>query len=193
VKHAIALIATLLAARTAFPPRAENASAERLLSTIERFGDDLDWIRWGEVPCGFVQKHANTIRTLRAEVVSNEPPVWQSDIDDVFHPPMPPLRLQFRVFEILAADAASQQNAAVAWTDLHAMWILDRSLFDRPEASSIRTALFARRLILDASKHLGARPEWWRELESFDTSTAEARSHGYELWLTVMQFYKTIA
>ncbi|HJT18360.1 MAG TPA: hypothetical protein VJ853_13265 [Thermoanaerobaculia bacterium] len=192
MKHAIALIATLFATHTAFPPRAENASAERLLSTIERFGDDLDTIRWGEVPCGFVQKHANTIRTLRAQIVSNEPPVWQTDIDDVFHAPMPPLRLQFRVFEILAADATSQRNPAIAWTDLHAMWILDRSLFDRPEASSIRTALFARHMILDASNHLGPRPEWWREVESFDTATAAARSHGYEVWLYVMQVYKTI-
>ena len=192
MKHAIALIATLLATHTAFPPRAENASAERLLSTIERFGADLDWIRWGEVPCGFVQKHANTIRTLRAEIVSNPPPVWQTDIDDVFHAPMPPLRLQLRVFAILADDARAQRSSTVAWTDLHAMWILDRTLFDRPEASSIRMAVYGRRMILDSAKHLGPRPAWWRDVESFDSSTAEARSRGYEVWLYVMQVYKTI-
>jgi hypothetical protein len=192
VKHAIALLAALFATRTAFPPRAENASAERLLSTIERFGTDLDMIWWGEVPCGFLQKHANTVRTLRAQIVSNEPPVWQTDIDDVFHAPMPPLRLQLRVFAILAADARVQKNAAVAWTDLHAMWILDRALFDRPEGTSIRAALYGRRVILNSARHLGSPPQWWRELQSFDTTTPETRSRGYEVWLYVMQVYKTI-
>jgi hypothetical protein len=192
VKHAIALIAALFATRTAFPPRAENASAERTLSTIERFGGDLDMIWWGEVPCGFLQKHANTIRTLRAQIVSNEAPVWQTDIDDVFHAPMPPLRMQMRVFSILAADAASQKSPAIAWSDLHAMWILDRALFDRPEATSIRAARYGRRLIVQSAKHLGDPPAWWRDFEAFDTTTAEARSHAYEIWLYAMQVYKTI-
>jgi len=192
VKHAIALIAALFATRTAFPPRAENASAGRVLSTIERFGGDLDMIRWGEVRCGFLQKHANTIRTLRAQIISNDAPVWQTDIDDVFHAPMPPLRLQMRVFSILAADASAQRTPAVAWADLHAIWILDRALFDRPEANSIRAAVYGRRLIFQSSKHLGDPPAWWREFESFDSGTAEARSHAYEMWLYVMQVYKTI-
>jgi hypothetical protein len=191
VKHAIALAAAIFATRTAFPPRAENASAERLLATVERFGDDIDMISWGEVPCGFVQKHAATIRTLRAQIVSNVPPVWRNDIDDVFHSPAPPLRINYRLFAILAADAA-QTTPAAAWADLHAMWILDRALFDRPEPAAIRTALLGRRMILDASRRLGTRPEWWRELESFDARGPQTRASAYDVWLTAMQIYKTI-
>jgi hypothetical protein len=162
-----------------------------MLSTIERFGGDLDMIWWGEVPCGFLQKHANTIRTLRAQIVSNDAPVWRTDIDDVFHAPLPPLRMQMRAFSILAADAESQRSPAIAWADLHAMWILDRALFDRPEATSIRAALYCRRLILQSSRHLGDAPQWWREVESFDGGTAVARSHAYEVWLYAMQIYRS--
>jgi hypothetical protein len=193
VKHAIALIAAIFATRTAFPPRAENASAERLLATVERFGDDLEMVRGGDVPCGFLQKHANTIRTLRAEIISNEPPVWRNDVDDVFHTSAPPLRINFRLFAVLAADATAQTNPAAAWADLHAMWILDRALFDRPEPYSIRTALLGRHMIDDAAKHLaGPRPQWWCGVESFDCRLSQMRANAYDVWLTAMQIYKTI-
>ena len=134
---------------------------------------------------------AATIRTLRAQIISNAPPVWRNDIDDVFHSPAPPLRIHYRLFAILAADSA-QTTSTAAWADLHAMWILDRALFDRPEPSAIRTALLGRHMIFDASRRLGSRPGWWREFESFDARVPQTRASAYDVWLTAMQICKTI-
>jgi len=193
VKHAIVFVAALFATRTAFPPRAENASATRLLSTVERFGSDLDWVRRGDVPCGFLEKHANTIRTLRAEIISNDPPVWSNEIDDVFYAPVPPLRMHFRLFTVFSADALAQTNPAAAWADLHAIWILSRALANRPEAMSVRTAMFGRRVILETAKRIaGRKPEWWSEVESLDLDTPMTRAEAHDAWLTVMQLYKMI-
>jgi hypothetical protein len=182
MKHALALAAALLTA--APPPQTENASATRLMATFERFGDDVSTIRRGRVPDGFLQKHANTIRTLRAQILSEPPPAWALDANDMLEPPYPPLRMHMRLFSIFAADARAQRNSAAAWADLHAIWILSRSLLQRPENISLRVALIGRRRIdVVAGELKSPKPQWWREYESFDLRTPQARSLEYEAWL----------
>ena len=110
-----------------FSDRDENDSATRLLSIVERFGDDFGTIRRGVVPTGFLAKHANAIRTLRAEIVSNPPPVWPLQISEILEPPVPPLGTHMQLFQLLAADAIAQhdgENERAAWTDLRAAWVL---------------------------------------------------------------------
>jgi hypothetical protein len=186
VKKALALIAALFSAAPlppSWPPKSENASATRLQSTVERFGDDLSTIRRGQVTVAFLAKHANTIRTLRAEIVSDEPPVWSLDAGDILEAPYPPLRMHMRLFSILAADALAQKNTPVAWADLHAIWILSRSLLQRPENISVRTALLGRRRIEAVAAQIASpRPAWWGEYDSFDTRAPIARSIDYEAW-----------
>ena len=187
MKEALALIAALVAAAPApprWPSHTENASATRLQSTVERFGGDLTTIRRGQVPPAFLAKHANTIRTLRAEIVSEAPPVWALDANDILEPPYPPLRMHMRLFSIFAADARAQRYSAAAWADLHAIWILSRSLLQRPENISIRVALIGRRRIdVVAGELKSPKPDWWREYESFDLRKPQIRSLEYEAWL----------
>jgi len=74
VKKTLALIAALSSAAPlppSWPSQSENASATRLQSTVERFGDDLSTIRRGQVPAALLAKHANTIRTLRARFATS--------------------------------------------------------------------------------------------------------------------------
>jgi len=169
-----------------FPERDENASATRLLATVERFGDDLSTIRRGEVPPAFLEKHANTIRTLRAQIISNDAPVWALDVDDILEPPSPPFRTHLRLFALLGADALAQHarnNDAAAWADLHASWILARSLWQRPETMSIAVALSGSRIIAAAAPKIGPPlPAWWSEFASFDVRAPLLHAIEYEAY-----------
>ena len=176
-----------------FPDRGENESATRLLATVERFGDDLtkarpalsDYIRHGGAPPPFLQQHANTIRTLRAQIVSNPPPVWPLQINDILEPPNPPLGTAMQLFTIFGADALAQHNEAAAWTDLHAAWILARSLWDRPEPMSVMIAMSGTRVVAAVAIRLQPPiPAWWSETAAFDVRSPLLRSIEYEAWAT---------
>jgi hypothetical protein len=69
--------------------------------------------------------------------------------------------LQMRLFALFGCDAlAHRSDAAVAWSDLHAVWILARSLWQRPEMMSVTVALNGTRTILAvASKLPPPRPQ----------------------------------
>ena len=191
MKALLALIAALWTTPVMTPPavlhRAENESASRLLATAERFGLDFGRFRRRPIPQELLDKHANTIRTLRAQIISNEPPVWAIDSEDILEPAMPPFRTVFRLYNVLTADAFSQRaksNEVAAWADLHAMWILSRSLYDRPEWISVATANIGKRMIASVATQIGApEPAWWSDFKSFDSHAATQRSIDYEAWL----------
>ncbi len=190
-----------------FPDRDENDSATRLLATAERFGErELrearpamnDYLRRELSANGdtvappppavkqFLQTHANVIRTLRAQIISNPGPVWKQQIDDILDPPGPPLGLHMQLFLLLTTDALtqrSQQNDLAAWTDLRAAWVLSQSLWERPEIMSVLTAMIGTRMIAAAAvKLLAPPPPWWAEVVSFDVRQPLLRSMEYEAW-----------
>jgi hypothetical protein len=189
VKQVLALVAALLAVpplSIRWPAQGENASATRLQATVERFGGDLQTIRRGVVSPAFLEKHANTIRTLRAQIVSNDRPVWKLSVDDILEPPLPPLAMHMRLFAVLRADALQQHAAGrdtAAWADLHAIWILSRSLLQRPEWISISVASIGDRMIASAAPQIGPPPAWWSEFALRDTRTPRVRSLEYQAWL----------
>jgi hypothetical protein len=176
-----------------FPNREENESATRLLATVARFGDDLpkaradlsNYIRHTETPPDFLQKHANTIRTLRAQIVSNPLPVWPLHVDDILEPPAPPYATHMQLFMLFGADALAHRVDAAAWTDLHAAWILARSLWDRPEPMSVMIALSGTRVICSVAARLQPpAPAWWHEVAAFDSGRPLVHSIEYEAWAT---------
>jgi hypothetical protein len=175
VRKTIALLIALFAADWRdFPNRPENESATRLMATAERLGDGR-------------HNDADTIRTLRAEIISNPPPVWAQHVSDIHDPPMPPLGRHMRIFRLLSADATAQhesKNDRAAWADLHAIWILSRALWTRPEAWSINTAATGTRIVIDVAAKLDQpRPAWWSELTTLDVRRPLVRSIEYEVWL----------
>ena len=185
-----ALLLVLLAAE--WPPRDfasrlpshnENASATRLMATVSQFGNDL---RNSRPTPEFLDKYAKTIGTLRAQIVSDPPPVWASDPRDILEPPMPPVSEHRWLFQILGADAIAQHrrgNDAVAWADLHAIQILGRVLWDRPEWWCIGTAAFGNRMMMTVAASLNSPPPaWWAEAAAFDVRPAVRRAIEYEAW-----------
>lgn len=189
-----------------FARREENESARRLLATAGRFGESdlrdarrplFDYIRGTSIlapPPPFLAEHANTIRTLRAQIVSNPAPLWALDMSDVFDPPLPPLVTALQLVTVLGADAVAQhagQNDRAAWTDLRAAWIVSQSLWDRPEPISVVYALGATRTIMNAGDKIdGPRPSWWAEMMAFDVRAPLLRSMQYEAWINAMRAEK---
>jgi len=171
----IALIAVEWPARDfalRFPDRAENESAARLMATASRLGDGR-------------HSDADTLRTLRAQIISSPAPVWRQQVGEILEPPMPPLALHMRLIRALGADAIAQQSKVAAWADLRAIWILSRALWDRPEAWSIATAAFGNRTIAkSAAKIGGPEPSRFAEAANLDVRTPLVRSIEYEAWLT---------
>jgi hypothetical protein len=153
-----------------FPSVAENESATRLLATADRLPD----------PSAF--------RTLRAEIISNPAPIWARQIDDILEPPTPPLILHMHLFAMFASDAQERHDCGedtIAWSDLHAMWILARSLWERPELMSVGAAMRGTRTIISvASKLPQPRPSWWRELATFDVRRPFVRALEYDAWVS---------
>jgi len=174
-----------------FPDRDENESGTRLLATVERFGNDLakarpamsEYIRHEGTPPPFLGQHANTIRTLRAQIVSNPPPVWALQINDILEPPTPPFGTAMELFTLFGADALAHRSEAAAWADLHAAWILARSLWDRPEPMSVMIAMSGTRVVAAvATKLQPPIPAWWSETAAFDVRPPLLRSIEYEAW-----------
>ena len=184
-----------------FPNVDENESATRLLATAARVPENElrdtreamnNYIRSeiggrtespAHVP-DFLAKHSNVIAMLRAQIITNPAPMWARDVDDILEPPMPPLMLHMRLFATFASDAlAHRSDGAVAWSDLHAAWILARSLWRRPEMMSVIVALSGTRTIVAvASKLPPPRPSWWQELVEFDVRKPFVRSLEYDAW-----------
>jgi hypothetical protein len=152
-----------------FPTVAESESATRLLATADRLPD----------PSAF--------QTLRAEIISNPAPIWARQIDDILEPPTPPLILHMRLFAMFASDAREHHDRgkdAIAWSDLHAMWILAQSLWQRPELMSVGVAMRGTRTIVAvASKLPQPRPSWWPELATFDVRRPFVRALEYDAWV----------
>jgi hypothetical protein len=153
-----------------FPNVEENESATRLLATAARLPD------------------ISAFRTLRAEIISNPPPIWARQIDDILEPPTPPLILHMRLFAMFASDAEERHDCgedAIAWSDLHTMWILARSLWERPEMMSVGVAMRGTRTILSvASKFPAPRPSWWREIATFNVRRSFIRALEYDAWMS---------
>ena len=175
MRTTVALLIALFAADWRdFPNRVENESATRLMATAERLGDGR-------------HNDADTVRTLRAEIISNPPPVWAQQINDIHRPPTPPLGRHMRVFRTLSADATARHASGddrAAWADLHAIWILSRSLWARPEAWSINTAATGTRIVITVAATLAPpRPAWFAEVTTFDVRRPLIRSIEYEAWL----------
>ena len=171
------------------PHNAENESATRISATAERLGE-LDSIRpalrdvlRGKAPSDgvvrFLESRANAIRTLRAAIISNPPPVWAADPEEILDPVEPPLALHLRLYTVLGADAALQRSRAnerAAESDLRAVSILARSLEQRPEIGSLIVALIGHRIA--ASPPSDVRGPLLRAIE-YDAWITRARAERY--------------
>ena len=190
-----------------FPNHDENEAASRFLATVTRFDEDklhdnrgayVDYIR-AEVQspkmesapppahlAKFLTENAAAIHAMRAQLASNPMPLWKQRAEDLLETPQPDVILLTHVCMMLSADALAQHAAhadAGAWSDLGAAWVLTRSLWARPEVSSVLAGLTGSRLIVAVATKLPApAPAWWKDFATFDVRTPLSLALEYEAW-----------
>ena len=190
-----------------FPDNDENETASRVLATLARFDEaefrrqreeeveylraevSADSVRTGPPPpqlAEFLKRHEPILQALRAQLASSSPPVWKQRANNVLETPQPDQITLNQVCILFAASALAQHAAgrdAVAWSDLGATWAIAKSLWARPEISSVLSALTGSRLIAAVSAKLPVPPPpWWSEYTSFDVRPSFARALEYEAW-----------
>jgi hypothetical protein len=190
-----------------FPDNDENETASRVMATLARFDEaefrrqreyevdylraevDSEGVRTNAPPprlAEFLKKHEPILQALRAQLASSSPPVWKQRANDVFETPQPDQITLNQVSILFAASALAQHAAghdAAAWSDLGATWVIARSLWARPEISSVLSALTGSRLIAAVSAKLPVPPPpWWAEYTTFDVRPPFARALEYEAW-----------
>lgn len=193
--------------RQRFPDHDENEPAARFLSTVARLNEatlrrqreaEVDYVRQQVASpaadtdppppalATFLRQNATTIHTLRAELVSNPGPVWKQRAGDLPDPPQPDDTLLTGTMLMFAADALAQHNMhndAAAWSDLGAIWVLARSLWVRPEITSVAVALVGSRYITAVASKLPAPPpKWWNDYLAINPRPPFLHALEYDAW-----------
>lgn len=115
-------------------------------------------------------KHADHLAAVRAHLIA-EPVRWQIDPSKGIDAPIPNLVATMSLGRLLTANALdrARRGDAGAWDDLHASWMLSRSLSVRPELISQLISLALVRSVNSASRWMPLpEPPWMREVREYD-------------------------
>jgi hypothetical protein len=118
----------------------------------------------------YLAGRAGDLAAVSALLRSNDPMVWPQDVRDPSSP-LPNLLGHMQLQRVLIARAFDRSRVGDpgAWDDLHAAWILARSLASRNELISVLTSLaMGRRADAAARKLPLPFPPWLEEMQSFD-------------------------
>ncbi len=141
----------------------------------------------------YLNDHRAQIDRARDHILNAGPIVWVTHFRMGADAPLPNLLGQMNLSKLLAARALMKANAgdATAWDDLHAIWLLDRELWQRPELISQLIALAGARMVnASAAKMPLPAPQWLAEIQSFDYRQHFAASHQAEAYFMTHEWRK---
>jgi len=151
---------------------------------LERIGDQLQ-APPANVAAYFAQ-HDAQLNAIRDHVVTGGPIRWVEHFRQGHDAPIPNLLGLMTLTKIFTARglAKAANHDVTAWDDLHAVWLLDRELWQRPELISQLIALSGTRMVnASAAKMPLPVPPWFGELQSFDYRHRFAASYQAEAWM----------
>src|SRR5581483_11013206 len=141
----------------------------------------------------YLNDHRAQIDRARDHILNAGPIVWVTHFRMGADAPLPNLLGQMNLSKLLAARALMKASAgdATAWDDLHAIWLLDRELWQRPELISQLIALAGARMVnASAAKMPLPAPQWLAEIQSFDYRQHFAASHQAEAYFMTHEWRK---
>ena len=144
---------------------------------LERIGDRLT-APPPEV-AAFLVAHEGQINAVRNHVLTAGPIRWHQHASLGLDAPLPNLLGQMSLTKLFTARALAKaaNHDATAWDDLHAVWLLDRELWKRPELISTLIALASTRMVNAAATKMPLPvPAWFGEVQSLDYSRSFAAS-----------------
>lgn len=133
----------------------------------------------------FLDEHQADIDAIRDHVLANEKQIeWVSDLSQLTEAPLPNLLAHMAVTRCLAAAALRSGD----WQYLHAVWILSRALWQRPEPISLLIAIATTRFVFaSACRFSSPAPEWFGEIARVDYVRAMAAAQQAEAWTVFVQ------
>ena len=152
---------------------------------LERVGDRLQ-----PAPANvaaYLAQHDAQLNAIRDHIVTAGPIRWVQHFQLGHDAPIPNLLGQMTLTKLFTARALakSANHDATAWNDLHAVWLLDRELWHRPELISQLIALAGTRMVnASAAKMPLPVAPWFHEVQSFDYDHNFAASYQAEAWMT---------
>ena len=151
---------------------------------LERSGDQV------HAPAGvaatFLAQHDAQMNAVRDHILNAGSIVWETRFGRGHEAPIPNLLNEMSATKLFTARALAKaaNQDATAWDDLHAMWLLDRPLLQRPELISQLIGLAGARMInASAAKMPLPVPQWFGEMQSFDFKHQFASSYQAEAWM----------
>jgi len=133
----------------------------------------------------YLNDHRAQIDRVRDHVLNAGPVVWVTHMTMAADAPIPNLLGHMSLAKMFTARALMKATAndASAWDDLHAVWLLNRELWSRPDLISQLIALAGSRLVnASAAKMPLPAPSWLKETQSFDYRHHFLASHQAEAW-----------
>lgn len=125
----------------------------------------------------YLENHRAALDAVRAHLLAEQPIAWKVQL--VHDAPLPNLLGHMELLKVLIADALAKNS----WDDLHAVWLLDRSLMSRPDLISQVIALAMSRMTNAAAAKMPLPPPaWFAELESVDMQRPVLASIQAESW-----------
>jgi hypothetical protein len=127
----------------------------------------------------FLFAHQAQIEQVREHIATAGPIRWQMHVGRGFDAPIPNLLGYMSLTKLFTARALAKaaNHDATAWDDLHATWLLDRELWNRPELISQLIALAGTRMVNAAAVKMPLpEPAWFDELQKHDYRRDFARA-----------------
>jgi hypothetical protein len=133
----------------------------------------------------FLAQHDAQMNAVRDHVLTAGPS-WVEHFERGHDAPIPNLlsiMSASKLFTGRALAKAASRDAA-SWDDLHAVWLLDRELLERPELISQLVGLAGTRMANAAAAKMPLPvPAWFGELQAFDYRHRFAASYQAEAWM----------
>jgi len=127
----------------------------------------------------FFSTHQADIDRVRDHILTAGPIQFQMHVRLGLEAPLPNLLGYMSLARVFTARALAKaaNHDATAWDDLHAVWLLDRELWNRPELISQLIALAGTRMVNAAAVKMPLpQPAWLEELQKRDYRRDFARS-----------------
>jgi hypothetical protein len=127
----------------------------------------------------YFEAHRAELDDIREHILTGGPIRWSMRIREGEAAPVPNLLGHLNLSKLFTARAI----ATGSWDDLHAVWVLNRNLWDRPELMCGLIALAGSRMVNGAAGAMPLpTPAWFSEVQSLDYRHRFAVCYQFEAW-----------
>jgi hypothetical protein len=131
------------------------------------------------VVSAYLANHDAELNVIRDHILTAGPITWSVRYRLAEDAPLPNLLGHMSLTKLFVVRALSKKS----WDELHAVWLLNRDLWDRPELICVLISLAATRMMNAAAAQMPLPvPQWFAEVQSLDYRHRFAATFQAEAW-----------